>query len=58
MPELSTEEMFEALANAEQLYGEYLKLHEIYLICQEPQIGDNYIRDMDHPLSLSIQEEK
>lgn len=56
MPELSTEEMFEALSDAQNQYEDYLKFHEIYLICQEPQIVDNYARDMNHPLSLSFEE--
>ncbi len=55
MPELSKEQMFEALSNAGKLYDAYLKLQEI-CSAYEPEIVEDYARDMSHPLSLSVKE--
>ncbi len=54
--EISYEEMFEALSRAGELYGKYIEIQETCSACVEPEILDDYSRDMSHPLNLVVKD--
>jgi len=51
---ISFDEMFKVLQKAEEEYEQYLQIGQELSAIQPIEYGDNYSRDMSHPLSLSI----
>lgn len=51
---ITFDEMFKALQKADKQLREYLQIGDELSAIQPTEYGDNYLRDMNHPLSLSI----
>ena len=52
--EMSNEEVFDALSLASKQYEHYLEIKEVCTLCAEPEIIEDYHRDINHPLGLVI----
>ena len=56
LKEITKEQMFEALSNAQKLYERYLELQAICEPFNKAVFTENYERDMSHPLSIAIKD--
>jgi len=51
---ITNEKMFEALHEVKILYGDYFEIGDELSALQPDENVENYCRDMNHPLGISI----